>query len=594
MKRDVKLFWRVMRPLAVTFALLWLGIMAVVIQWTCQRLEGDVEAGIQRAETEIDRLWENYQVNQSEERAAILRVGLNHAAQSLSDLDGGMALMIWAGGREFRTQLTWGYGRTEDVNAGTTWYLDLDSGLDDAGRTALTEWIVENRDSRIYELYPLGSRFAPEDPDGTYARATGWAEEGNILRVKSLQLIHPDGSVETVVETDAEGEPTHTVELRYLELNSGLLSSWYWSDNTGRYNGPVDIARRLANYREAQAILDRELAGEERSVLKKGGALRVSTSDDERWLYRAYHCPVLPSALKQNVPLYASTLILAVLVLLGLSRHLSRRVTGPVEALSARAAAGEPCPEDGEIRELNTLAAAVNTGRGRLEEQLARERAFTRAAAHELKTPLAVLRAHGEALKEDIDPARRGEYLDVVLSESDRMAALVGRLLDLSRLEGGGPPRREPVRFAALVGEVFTRLALPMEQKGLHVTRSLQSGEVWGDRARLERAVEELAANALRYTPAGGAVSVRLARRGEALRLTVDNDGANFTTEELAHLWEPFYRGDPSRSRSTGGAGLGLAMVKAAVEAQGGRCGAENRSGGVRFWLELPSLQSDG
>ena len=74
----------------------------------------------------------------------------------------------------------------------------------------------------------------------------------------------------------------------------------------------------------------------------------------------------------------------------------------------------------------------------------------------------------------------------------------------------------------------------------------------------------------------------------------MDNDGANFTTEELAHLWEPFYRGDPSRSRSTGGAGLGLAMVKAAVEAQGGRCGAENRSGGVRFWLELPSLQSDG
>ena len=592
MKKERKLFWRVMRPLAATFALLWLGIMAVVIQWTCQRLEGDVEAGIQRAETEIDRLWENYQVNQSEERAAILRVGLNHAAQSLSDLDGGMALMIWAGGKEFRTQLTWGYGRTEDVNAGTTWYLDLDSGLDDAGRTALTEWIVENRDSRIYELYPLGSRFAPEDPDGAYARATGWAGEGNILRVKSLQLIHPDGSVETVVETDAEGEPTHTVELRYLELSSVLLPTW-WTNSRGGYNGWTDMDRRLENYRSCQENIDRELAEEERPVRDRDSALGI-TRTEALTEYRTYRCAVLPSALRQNRSLYASTLILAALVLLGLSRHLSRRVTGPVEALSARAAAGEPCPEGGEIRELNTLAAAVNTGRGRLEEQLARERAFTRAAAHELKTPLAVLRAHGEALKEDIDPARRGEYLDVVLSESDRMAALVGRLLDLSRLEGGGPPKREPVRFAALVGEVFTRLALPMEQKGLHVTRSLQSGEVWGDRARLERAVEELAANALRYTPAGGAVSVRLARRGDALRLTVDNDGANFTTEELAHLWEPFYRGDPSRSRSTGGAGLGLAMVKAAVEAQGGRCGAENRSGGVRFWLELPALQSDG
>ena len=223
-----------------------------------------------------------------------------------------------------------------------------------------------------------------------------------------------------------------------------------------------------------------------------------------------------------------------------------------------------------------------------------RERNFTRAAAHELKTPLAVLRSHAEALREDIDPAKRTQYLDVVLDESDRMAALVGQLLDLSRLERGVPLKRERVDFAALVRACFDRLSLSAGERDLHVTLNLTEGMVSGDRARLEEAVGNLASNALRYTPAGGSISVRLENSRGKLWLAVDNDGRGFTPRELSRLWEPFYRGDPARSRDTGGAGLGLAIVRAAVRAHGGTCGAENRAGGVRFWLELPALQSDG
>ena len=223
-----------------------------------------------------------------------------------------------------------------------------------------------------------------------------------------------------------------------------------------------------------------------------------------------------------------------------------------------------------------------------------RERNFTRAAAHELKTPLAVLRSHAEALREDIDPAKREQYLDVVLDESDRMAALVGQLLDLSRLERGIPLKRERVDFAALVRACFDRLSLSAGERDLHVTLNLTEGMVSGDRARLEEAVGNLASNALRYTPAGGSISVRLENSRGKLWLAVDNDGRGFTPRELSRLWEPFYRGDPARSRDTGGAGLGLAIVRAAVRAHGGTCGAENRAGGVRFWLELPALQSDG
>lgn len=159
-------------------------------------------------------------------------------------------------------------------------------------------------------------------------------------------------------------------------------------------------------------------------------------------------------------------------------------------------------------------------------------------------------------------------------------------------MEEGGALHREVLAMDALVRAVFDRLALPLERKGLHLKLNLEPGQVFGDRARLESAVENLASNALRYTPEGGAVSVRLERVGGWLRLAVDNDGPSLTTRELAHLFEPFYRGDAARSRTTGGTGLGLAIVRTAAAAHGGTCWAENRAGGVRIWMELPALQS--
>lgn len=217
-----------------------------------------------------------------------------------------------------------------------------------------------------------------------------------------------------------------------------------------------------------------------------------------------------------------------------------------------------------------------------------RERDFARAAAHELKTPLAVLRAHAEALREDIAPEKRDQYLDVVLSESDRMSALVGGLLELSRTEAKGAAKKEPVDLAALVREVFAPLALPLEQKNLQLQPELEEVSLSGDRARLEEAVENLASNALRHADSGGTVQVSLEKLGHRARLTVYNDGPNIPSEDLSRLWEPFYRADPSRSRDSGGTGLGLAIVWKTVEALGGRCWAENRPGGVAFVLELP------
>lgn len=310
--------------------------------------------------------------------------------------------------------------------------------------------------------------------------------------------------------------------------------------------------------------------------------------------YLAVQCDVLPAALKQEAGLYLSTGLLTLIVLLVLSARLSRQVTEPVEQLCARVAEGASCPENGPIRELNALAAAFHSDQARREAQLTRERDFARAAAHELKTPLAVLRSHAEALREDIAPEKRAQYLDIILDESDRMGALVGEMLDLSRLEAGAV-RSEvlPVELAELAEETLSRLAPGARAKGVRLEPDLHPALVSGDRARLERVLSNLTSNALRHCPAGGAVRVHTERiRGQAV-LTVENDGEPVPEQDLPRLWEPFFKGDRSRSRARGGAGLGLAIVRAAVLAHGGSCTAENVPGGVRFQVRLPALQSE-
>ena len=241
---------------------------------------------------------------------------------------------------------------------------------------------------------------------------------------------------------------------------------------------------------------------------------------------------------------------------------------------------------------LLVLALAVFTAHVQARS-VRRERAFTRAAAHELKTPLAVLRTHAEALKEDISPEKRGAYLDVILDESDRMSTLVGHLLDLSRLEAGAELRREPLDLAALTAEVLARLEPAAQVGAIALVLDLVPVQVEGDRRRLEELLAELGTNALKHCPPGGEVRVVLRLEGNRARLSVENDGPAIPAEDLPHLWEPFYKGDKSRSREGGGSGLGLALVKGAAEAHKGTCRAENRSGGgVRFTIELPTLHS--
>lgn len=347
------------------------------------------------------------------------------------------------------------------------------------------------------------------------------------------------------------------------------------------------MERRLASYREAHAVLDREIAGEKRAVQSPNGFAIGTTDPDGVVNYIAVECDVLPAALKQDAGLYISTALLTLIVLLFLSTKLSKQVTVPVETLCREVEEGK-CSEDGPIQELNVLASAFNDAQKKLEGQLEREREFTRSAAHELKTPLAILRAHAECAREDVVPEKRDSYLDIVLKESDQMADLVSSLLELARLESGLSLNLESVALAHLIKEVWESMALSLEQKKIVLSMTLEDLWIEGDKGHLNKLVRNLATNALRHTPEGGTITVSLSEQDGQAILVVDNDGQQIPDADLPRLWDPFHRVDKARNRSDGGTGLGLTIVRAAVLAHGGTCEVENRSGGVRFRVSLP------
>lgn len=415
-------------------------------------------------------------------------------------------------------------------------YLLFDPALTEEGQMAAAR-ILNGYSDHSFWTGEAGDHISPDRIE-----LTGW-EEGEVIYVRTLTLHFGEEQV-VLADSDAQLFPdrqAETFQAIWLECYSAL---------TGR-GGPE---RRLEQYRDMAAQVDAVEADNPRWMLGQSSIVYYGRGNARLW-----DNGVHPVASNYYLP--------GDYLLAGL----------------------EPAA-------LLTLAAAVALAlfTAWLESRaIRRERAFVRGAAHELKTPLAVLRTHAEALREDIDPAKRGQYLDTVVSESDRMAALVERMMDLARLERGGKVEREPLDLTALVEERAARLALRAEEQGIELRTQLSPAALLGDRLRLEEVVDNLADNALRHCSPGGAVTIALTQKKRQVKLTVDNDGDPIPPEHLNRLFEPFYRGDEGRSRRDGGAGLGLAVVRAAVEAHGGRCWAVNRAGGVTFTVLLPGAGAE-
>ena len=284
----------------------------------------------------------------------------------------------------------------------------------------------------------------------------------------------------------------------------------------------------------------------------------------------------------------------AILASLFLTRRLVRPL-GRLDTASRRIAEGhygERVPVDGDD-ELARLAQSFNAMAGVLESTEQRRMALIADVAHELRTPIATLRAYLEGLLDGVVPAEPQTWAKLD-GEAGRLQRLVDDLQELSRAEARQIPLDlQSLDPAGVVRVAADRLADAYAQKQVQLAVTLGSPlpAVRADHGRAVQVLTNLLANALRYTPEGGAVRVTAEPRGDRVEFAVADSGAGIAPEHLPHVFERFYRADPARSRAQGGSGIGLTISRALVEAMGGEISASSPGlgHGATFRFTLPA-----
>ena len=222
------------------------------------------------------------------------------------------------------------------------------------------------------------------------------------------------------------------------------------------------------------------------------------------------------------------------------------------------------------------------------EKQLALEetrRNLTNAVAHELKTPLGIIRSCSEGLKEKINEEKREHYLDIIINETEYMDKTVMDMLGVSALSAKGIPlQKEVCDFSALVQEESARFEPLLCEKGITLKSDIPPGAMLHcDRTLLTQLVSNFFSNAVRHTPTQGEIRLRI-QTEKGLHFSVENSGDPIPKEVLSQIWDVFYKADSARVRAEG-SGLGLAICREILEKHGFAYGVKNTETGVAFWF---------
>lgn len=288
-----------------------------------------------------------------------------------------------------------------------------------------------------------------------------------------------------------------------------------------------------------------------------------------------------------------SLIISAVLALLGgvatyfISGHALRPIrefSDKIEEVQAQNLSDSKL-EENKVKELNQLSVSYNKMLGRLSDAFEIQRQFTANAAHELRTPLALMQVQLDSYNSGQHPGSDAETVQtikMVTEQNDRLSKMVKTLLDMSELQTVG--RDEAIMVDALVDEVLADLEPLAREKHVELTGNCEAITIVGSDILIYRLVYNLVENAIKYNHQGGQVTVSASRKEKRVCLSVADTGNGIPEELRERVFEPFFRVDKSRSRALGGVGLGLALVHEIVRVHDGSITVRsNPSGGTVF-----------
>jgi signal transduction histidine kinase len=276
--------------------------------------------------------------------------------------------------------------------------------------------------------------------------------------------------------------------------------------------------------------------------------------------------------------------------------QIGRRIRG-LEAAAEELSCGElkaRAPTEAP-RELAHLAAAFNTMAANIEALFDARRQLVAWASHDLRTPVASIQAMLDAVQDGL--ATPEEYLPALRQQTRTLATLVDDLFELARIDAGSLTLElRETQPSPLVAHCVRGLEAEARARQVHLATQLEEPlpDVRCAPEHVQRVLFNLVTNALRHTPSDGSIVVRAQRRVRELEVSVEDTGVGLSAQAQERMFERFWRGDASRTRANGGAGLGLAIAQGFIEAQGGRIWAENRpEGGARFAFTLPIAERE-
>ncbi|MBR0598748.1 sensor histidine kinase [Sinanaerobacter chloroacetimidivorans] len=285
------------------------------------------------------------------------------------------------------------------------------------------------------------------------------------------------------------------------------------------------------------------------------------------------------------------SLILSIAAGILMAKRLSRPILKTADA-AKQISAGDytvRIQEDPDTKEVEALTESINQLAASLENQEKLRRRLTADVAHELRTPLATVQTHLEAIIEGVwEPTK--ERLESCYDEMSRISNLVKDLEKLAKIESENLKlNKSPVDLLELTKKVIMNFEKETKTKNQQVSILGNSQEIYADRDRISQVLINLVSNAVKYTPDGGDIKITISQTEDAAIFQIEDSGAGIPEEEIPFIFERFYRADKSRNRMTGGSGIGLAIVKSIVEAHGGSIQVESRvEEGSSFMVILP------